>query len=136
MNSNRIDGLDLGKIGFGCLQLEGLPEEMAENVIVQAYGMGVRLFDTAAAYGNDRHNEKILANAVAKIRNIYGETANVFVSTKCGINFATMGAKTRGYEGSPHQIHESLPSTLISFNVSRQSYFLYCSYYCSYCRRQ
>jgi aryl-alcohol dehydrogenase-like predicted oxidoreductase len=119
MNSNRIDGLDLGKIGFGCLQLEGLPEEMAENVIVQAYGMGVRLFDTAAAYGNDRHNEKILANAVAKIRNIYGETANVFVSTKCGINFATMGTKTRGYEGSPHQIRESVERSLIELKVSQ-----------------
>jgi aryl-alcohol dehydrogenase-like predicted oxidoreductase len=116
---NRINGLDLGKIGFGCLQLEGLPEEVAENVIVQAYGMGVRLFDTAAAYGKDRHNEKILANAVAKIRNIYGETVDVFISTKCGINLTTMGTKNRGYEGNPQQIRESVERSLIELNVSQ-----------------
>lgn len=116
---NRIDGLDLGKIGFGCLQLEGLPDEEAENVIVQAYGMGVRLFDTAAAYGRERHNEKLLANAVTKIRSIYGEASNVFISTKCGINFATMTTKTKGYEGSPDQIRHSVERSLIALNVSQ-----------------
>lgn len=88
------------------LLLEGLLDEVAKNLIVQAYG-------------KERHNEKLLANALNKIRNIYGERSNVFISTKCGINFATITTETRGYEGSSDQIRHSVECSLIALNISQ-----------------
>ncbi len=116
---NRVTAFDLGKIGFGCLQLESVSDEIAVNVIVEAYKKGIRLFDTAAAYGSDRHNEKILSSAIDKIKKIYGETSHLFISTKCGINFSTLQTSSRGYEGGPDQIRDSVERSLIELGIDQ-----------------
>lgn len=115
----RIDNQQLQKIGFGCLQLEGINEDAAVNIIVKAYELGVRLFDTAAAYGADRHNEKLLSKAICKIEEKYGKAHDLFFSTKCGINFNTMYGPERGYESSPEEIRASVEKSLLEFNVSQ-----------------
>lgn len=115
----RIDRSIINSIGFGCLQLEGKEDTDAINIIVKAYELGVRHFDTAAAYGSDRHNEKLLAKAIIKIANLYGPNHGVFFSTKCGINFATMFTETRGYEANPTQIRKSVEESLRIFNVAK-----------------
>lgn len=116
----RFGNLDsLGYIGLGCLQLETLKDNEAVDLIVKAYRLGVRVFDTAVTYGSDRHNEKLLGQAIKKIRGLFGENNPIFFSTKCGINFATLNSETEGYEGSPAQIHSSVDLSLKALNVEQ-----------------
>lgn len=112
-----------GLIGLGCLQLEDLQDTEAVDLIVDAYRLGIRFFDTAAAYGKDRHNENLLGQAIKKIQGLFGENAPIFTSTKCGINFAAIGTETEGYEGNPEQIRSSIDLSLKALNVSQISLF-------------
>jgi aryl-alcohol dehydrogenase-like predicted oxidoreductase len=116
----RFGNLDsLRHIGLGCLQLETLKDKEAVDLIIEAYRSGVRVFDTAAAYGSDRHNEKLLGQAIKKITHLFGESASIFFSTKCGINFATLNTKTEGYEGNPEQIYSSVDLSLKALDVEQ-----------------
>ncbi len=111
---------NVGSIGYGCLQLESIPnEDTAVRLIVEAYRLGVRFFDTAAAYGPDRHNEKLLGRALVEIKRTFGETSEIFFATKCGINFSTLNTPSEGYEGSPEEIRASVEKSLTTLKVSQ-----------------
>lgn len=117
---HELKSVSLGKghlkvpiVGYGCLQLEysGLIDESQVNFIVEAYKLGVRFFDTAAAYGQDRHNEIILGKALKVITELKGEAP--VIATKCGIAFDP----TEPYISSEEEIRASVELSLKNLGV-------------------
>ena len=79
MRERRHDGLRLSEIGVGCYALSGAygtkdPKVFA-RMLVRAHELGVRVFDTADAYGDA---ERILGEALCPIRD------EVLLATKVG----------------------------------------------------
>ncbi|VAI84689.1 unnamed protein product [Triticum turgidum subsp. durum] len=77
-------GLEVSKIGFGCMGLTGVyndpvPEDAGVAVIRRAFDAGVTFFDTADAYG-PHTNEVLLGKALRQV-----PRERVQVATKCGI---------------------------------------------------
>ena len=97
-----LEGLNMSRIGFGALQLS-YPEmdiDTATALLEKAIAEGCTFFDTAAAYGLNRHNEQLLGQ-------IIGSNSSVVISTKCGIDFVT-----GKYTQSPSEIEESVNISL------------------------
>lgn len=104
-----------GRMGFGCLQLSYAPISRPDKIriIQKAYSGGATLFDTAAAYGHDRDNEKLLGEALKDI-----DRAGVTIVTKCGIDFSTMT-----YALAPEQIRASVELSLKNLGASQLDLF-------------
>ncbi|XP_047053113.1 probable aldo-keto reductase 1 isoform X2 [Lolium rigidum] len=96
-------GLEVSKIGFGCMGLTGVynapvPEDAGVAVIRHAFEAGVTFFDTADVYG-PHTNEVLLGKA---LRGLPRE--KVQVATKCGI--AGFDASGMCVKGSPEYMGE------------------------------
>ena len=101
---------ELPAIGYGCLQLsypDEVSNEDATRLIQQAYNQGVRVFDTAASYGRDRHNEKILGSALKELDIVNDEEP--FIITKCGLCFGSCSLK---FPQKPDEIYSSVTTSL------------------------
>lgn len=98
-------------MGFGCLQLSesNLPDAARIAIIQQAYDGGAKFFDTAAIYGTNRDNEKLLGQALAG-----KDKSNITVATKCGIDESTFSFAT-----SPQQIRASVEESLRNLGVAQ-----------------
>ena len=94
------------RIGLGCMALTGLYGEIsvdqATATIHRALAKGVRLFDTAAIYG-DGANEKLLGRTLA-------ERKDVFIATKFGLARGKGGRMAR--DSSPSTIRLSVERSL------------------------
>ena len=102
-------GQELPVVGYGCLQLSfpnQIKQEDANHLIATAYQQGVSVFDTAAAYGMNRHNEKLLGEAIRQLK-VQKDDAP-FIITKCGISFEGGGTYTQNPEQIRMSVHESL----------------------------
>jgi aryl-alcohol dehydrogenase-like predicted oxidoreductase len=78
-----IAGVDVGPIGFGCMNIShayAVPpsEEAAEALLHEALDLGVVHFDTAALYGFGS-NERLVGRALAAHRD------EIFLASKCGM---------------------------------------------------
>jgi len=96
------------KIGYGCLHLsfaEHLNEDQKVDFMVEAYKQGVTLFDTAAAYGENRDNERYVGKFLERIGK--ENRHKVHILTKCGIDFSDMS-----FPQSPDEIRSSLQESL------------------------
>jgi|GEM_PF-259493 len=102
----------ISKLGFGCLQLSLKPMPLEDKIqlILNAYKMGVTLFDTAAVYGKDRENEKTLGQALKKI-----DPKNVTIVTKCGISFQAEAGNY--FPQSEEDIRNSVDESLKNLGV-------------------
>ena len=80
MQTFRLGGRDVGRLGFGAMQLPTAPDRRAGSVAVarRAVELGVTLIDTAHLYGWGA-NEDLLAEA------LHPYPAGVLVTTKVGI---------------------------------------------------
>ncbi|MDF2530356.1 MAG: aldo/keto reductase [Gammaproteobacteria bacterium] len=83
-----IKGPEVSMLGLGCMSMSDSYEpdrkdEESIRLIRHAYAQGVNFFDTAAVYGADRHNEKLVGTALKDI--IAESRDNVFIATKCGV---------------------------------------------------
>lgn len=61
-----INFIQVSRLGFGCAGLSGIynepfPEEASFAVIKQVFAKGITFFDTSDLYGDDHHNEFMLA---------------------------------------------------------------------------
>lgn len=116
MKKNKFGNTDLNipSVGYGSLQLSfpEMPDEKAIPLIVAAYKGGVRFFDTAAAYGLERHNERLLGKALKEINSLNGEEPPI-VATKCGVAFN----RTNPYPQTPDEIQESVQQSLKNLGV-------------------
>lgn len=78
-------GLEVSRLGFGCAGLSGiynepLPEEASYEVIKQVFAKGITFFDTSDLYGDDHHNELLLAKALKQL-----PREEIQLATKFGI---------------------------------------------------
>jgi predicted aldo/keto reductase-like oxidoreductase len=85
----RID-YQVSSLGFGAMNLPGVPFEQAKDALNYALDHGVNYVDTAAAYKN---SEEILGDSISHRRNDY------FLATKTG---------QRDYAGAKEEIERSL----------------------------
>lgn len=85
------NGVTMPQLGFGVFQI---PEDQTEQVVRDAVDAGFRLFDTAAAYGN----EEALGRALATCGVSRDE---LFITTKLWLTDAS-------YDGAKHAFAESM----------------------------
>jgi uncharacterized protein len=83
-------GYKVSALGFGAMNLPGVPYEQAEAALHYALDQGINYIDTAAAY---RNSEEILGNAISSRRKEF------FLATKTA---------QRSYEGAKAEIERSL----------------------------
>lgn len=85
------NGVEMPQLGFGVYQVTDLAE--CERSVVDAIGVGYRLFDTAAAYGNE--------GAVGKAIKRSGiEREELFVTTKLWVQDASYDRAKEAFEHS------------------------------------
>lgn len=94
-----LNGLEVSQIGFGCMGLSygygpATERTAAIRLIRTAYDLGVTLFDTAEAYGED--NEKLVGEALRPMRD------NVAIATKFG--WKDGNAKSGELDSRPERI--------------------------------
>jgi aryl-alcohol dehydrogenase-like predicted oxidoreductase len=102
MQIRSLGSQQLPAIGLGCMNLShayGVPPtpEVARNVLLRAFELGVRHFDTAALYGFGR-NETLLGETLAPFRH------EIFLASKCGI---TGVEGRRVVDGRPETIKQT-----------------------------
>ncbi|VAI72533.1 unnamed protein product [Triticum turgidum subsp. durum] len=102
-------GLEVSKIGFGCMGLTGVyndpvPEDAGVAVIRRAFDAGVTFFDTADAYG-PHTNEVLLGKALRQV-----PRERVQVATKCGI--AGFDAGGMLVKGTPEYVRTCCEASL------------------------
>ncbi|KAF7107794.1 hypothetical protein CFC21_108376 [Triticum aestivum] len=107
-------GLEVSKIGFGCMGLTGVyndpvPEDAGVAVIRRAFDAGVTFFDTADAYG-PHTNEVLLGKALRQV-----PRERVQVATKCGI--AGFDAGGLCVKGTPEYVRASCEASLVRLGV-------------------
>jgi len=83
-------GKEVSALGFGAMNLPGVPYEQAEAALNFALDHGINYVDTAAAY---RNSEEIIGNAISHRRKDF------FLATKTG---------QRTYDGAKEEIERSL----------------------------
>lgn len=83
-------GYKVSALGFGAMNLPGVPYEQAEAALNYALDRGINYIDTAAGY---RNSEEIIGNAISHRRSEY------FLATKTA---------QRSYEGAKAEIERSL----------------------------
>lgn len=94
--------LPIHKMGYGTLQLSYPEMNKTEAGVLLSHAANNKLnfFATAAVYGGDRHNEKLLGD-------IFKDRNDVVLSTKCGIDFVT-----KKFTQTPAEINESIEISL------------------------
>jgi aryl-alcohol dehydrogenase-like predicted oxidoreductase len=95
------------RIGFGVSGAHGTPLVLRAHsvaIIRQAFALGVRVFDTAPAYGAGEA-ERRLGEAMKTL-----ERDQVFVSTKAGLSSYGLSGRRRDF--SPDAIEQSLQASL------------------------
>ncbi|KAM0863303.1 hypothetical protein ACQ4PT_044683 [Festuca glaucescens] len=116
-------GLEVSKIGFGCMGLTGVynapvPEDAGVAVIRRAFEAGVTFFDTADVYG-PHTNEVLLGKALRQL-----PREKVQVATKCGI--AGFDASGMCVKGSPEYVRACCEASLKRLAVNYiDLYFLH-----------
>ncbi len=111
------NGLEVSAVGLGCMGLShanGAPTEknVAVKLLRDSVTMGYTYFDTAETYGfaeDPHHNEKLLGEAFAEIRN------NLVISTKFGVSFdfsKDPNHPSLTLDSSPETIRKSVEGSL------------------------
>lgn len=109
-------GLDVSRIGFGCMGLaefygDALSDAAAEKVLEGALERGVNFFDTADMYGSGR-NEEQLSGFLKKHRD------EVVLATKFAIKRGEDGAWL-GLSNDPEYIKQACDASLKRLGVER-----------------
>ena len=107
-------GLEVSAIGYGCMGLNfgygiGIARGDAIAMIRAAYERGVRLFDTAEAYG-PCSNEEIVGEALAPMRD------DVVIATKFGFE---NGRPALGLDSRPERIRAVVEGSLMRLRTDR-----------------
>src|SRR5512132_2058833 len=72
MHRRKLGSLEVSAIGLGCMGMSNSYGPASENEAVatlhRAIELGVDFLDTADAYGDDGHNEKLIGRAIADRR--------------------------------------------------------------------
>lgn len=115
-------GLDVGRIGLGCMGMsafyDGAGQDEAESIrtIHRAVDQGVTLFDTAEAYGPFT-NERLVGSALA------GRRDDVVIATKFGLLRHAPGKDAedyeRGMDSSPASIRIAVEASLQRLETDR-----------------
>jgi len=95
------------RIGFGVSGAHGtplVPRSQSQAIIRQAFALGVRVFDTAPAYGAGEA-ERRLGEALKKL-----DRNQVFISTKAGLFSHGLAGRRRDF--SPDAIEQSVRESL------------------------
>ena len=89
MEKFAIEDLNHHLLGFGCLQLKTINQSV--DLIRRAYELGVRLFDTAAMYGEyTGENEELLGKSILQLSHDFEDKYfrnKIFISTKGGLTY-------------------------------------------------
>lgn len=112
MQTRQIAGCAVPAIGLGCMNLShayGTPPDKASaaEVLLRAFELGVRHFDTAALYGFGR-NEQLVGEVLAPLR---GE---IHLASKCGMT-GVDGVRT--IDGRPDTLRATLDESLRSLRT-------------------
>ncbi|MDP3493950.1 MAG: aldo/keto reductase [Hyphomonadaceae bacterium] len=113
-DSNRDNASGVRRLGFGVSGPHGSPlvrPEATVAMIMQAFALGVRVFDTAPAYGNGEA-ERRLGEALARL-----PPYEPIVSTKVGLK--TSGLMKRAQEFDPESVRKSIEGSLQRLRRSR-----------------
>ena len=118
MESRQLgQGLEVSKIGLGCMSISGAygpkaSQEEANALLRGAFEKGVTFFDTAEIYG-PWVGEELVGEALAPIRD------KVVIATKFGFRInpdgtlgITPGKPTRGFDSRPEHIREVCEASL------------------------
>ena len=108
-------GLEVSKLGFGCMGLTGsynapLGDEAVAAVVEHAFRRGVTFFDTSDAYG-PHTNETLLGRALGRL-----PRGQVQVATKFGIGQGAAGGLT--VCGEPEYVRACCEASLRRLGVS------------------
>ena len=111
-------GLEVSALGYGCMGLDfgygpGLAKDDAVAMIRAAFERGVRLFDTAEAYGPFT-NEELVGEALAPVRD------QVVIATKFGFKGGKSG---EGVDSRPARIREVAEASLRRLRTDRIDLF-------------
>jgi aryl-alcohol dehydrogenase-like predicted oxidoreductase len=111
-------GLEVSALGYGCMGLDfgygpGLAKDDAVAMIRAAFERGVRLFDTAEAYGPFT-NEELVGEALAPVRD------QVVIATKFGFKGGKSG---EGVDSRPARIREVAEGSLRRLRTDRIDLF-------------
>jgi aryl-alcohol dehydrogenase-like predicted oxidoreductase len=107
MQTRRIGPLEVGAIGFGCMNLSHAygappPPPVAETLLLKALDLGVTLFDTAALYGFGA-NESLVGRVLGPHR------AKITLASKCGM---TGVDGVRVIDGRPQTLRRTCEDSL------------------------
>ena len=107
MKTRTIGPLEVGAIGFGCMNLSHAygsppPPDAAANLLHHALELGVTLFDTAALYGFGA-NEALVGKVLAPHR------SRITLSSKCGM---TGVEGVRVIDGRPETLRRTCDESL------------------------
>ncbi|XP_008224233.1 PREDICTED: perakine reductase-like [Prunus mume] len=112
-------GLEVSRLGFGCGGLSGiysgnkapLFDEAACSVIEEAFNRGITFFDTSDLYGQNHHNEFLLAKVLKQL-----PRENVQLATKFGI---VMSDNYQfGVRGTPEYVRACCEASLKRLDVN------------------
>ena len=113
-DSNRDNAIGVRRLGFGVSGPHGSPlvrPEATVAMVMHAFALGVRVFDTAPAYGNGEA-ERRLGEALARL-----PTYDPIVSTKVGLK--TSGLTKRAHDFEPESVRKSIEGSLQRLRRSR-----------------
>jgi len=85
------NGIKMPKLGFGTYQITD--PEQCEQAVVDAIGVGYRMIDTAASYGNEESVGRAIKRSGVK-------RSDLFITTKLWITDASYEGAKRGFEKS------------------------------------
>ncbi|KAI4372582.1 hypothetical protein MLD38_010795 [Melastoma candidum] len=107
-------GLEVSKLGFGCMGLTGaynapVPEEDGVAILMEAFDRGITFFDTADVYGANA-NEVLVGKTLKKL-----PRDMVQVATKFGI--VKIGSSTTEVKGTPEYVRSCCEASLARLGV-------------------
>lgn len=113
-------GLEVSAIGLGCVTMESYyhAADADEAVATLHYALdrGINLIDTAAAYGTDSSNEKLVARALA------GRRDDVVLCTKFGA-LPMVDGRPGGWDSRPETVRRSCDESLQRLGTDRIDLF-------------
>jgi len=104
------NGLEVSKLGLGCMSISGaygdrLDQSEADALLRRAYELGIDLFDTAEIYG-PFVGEEMVGRALAPIRD------RVVIATKFGFRIDPDTGRRVGFDSRPEHIVEVVEASL------------------------